>query len=209
MWEGDIETIASFACMYILNVYVSFWGVENLEESGAYTSMLGVLWLRKFFHLYLFFLGVRRYHSNVSYLISIKLFLFWKSLTFAIQEKPLLWRILPVFIDTLTQNMEGVMVPTHVKWGCFSYQAAYWSKKRKGNTCLFNNLDHLFIFSPMYRVSLCCNVLLSLLQGIEKLEWSVFFFAHGLCVLLLYSFCLLISDQIHDWCHAVRFSWLM
>lgn len=166
-WMGDVGRRYwddRFICMhYILNVYVSFWGVENLEESGAYTSVLGVLWLRKFFHLYLFFLGVRRYHGNVSYLISIKLFLFWKSLTFAIQEKPLLWRILPVFIDTLTQNMEVVMVPTHVKWGCFSYQAAYWSKKRKGNTCLFNKLDHLFIFSPMYRVSLCCNVLLSLL----------------------------------------------
>ena len=121
MWEGDIETIASFACMYILNVYVSFWGVENLEESGAYTSMLGVLWLRKFFHLYLFFLGVRRYHSNVSYLISIQLFLFWKSLTFAIQEKPLLWRILPVFIDTLHKSCLTPSTP------CNCFKSSSWA----------------------------------------------------------------------------------
>ena len=43
MWERAIETITSFAHMYTLNVYVSFWWVENLEESGAYTVVSGIL----------------------------------------------------------------------------------------------------------------------------------------------------------------------
>lgn len=49
-----------------------------------------------------------------------------------------------------------------------------------------------FIFSLMYSVPLCCNILLFLFQEIEKDEWFVFFFAYGLHIPPVYCFCLLI-----------------
>lgn len=50
-----------FIKIYIKCEFLCFiLGVENLEDSRVYISMLGILLIRKFFFLYLYFVGVRR-----------------------------------------------------------------------------------------------------------------------------------------------------